>query len=305
MPWELDHALLFADKLKRSLYYIESTDHVYIDIALNLSSSIIDWDASILKKDFFIEKFNVIIDILKNKATLRHKIYDGSDVYGHLDLQREAIESHIDAYLYICPDISFHEHLLFYLLAAAKTITNEYYLITPQIFKCWDNSWDLLVHPTFLHSIPTSKCIDVDIHEIEHQLVGSNVEPTVKKLDDFKFAGWFDFYNKNFIEKLVPVLDEWHGYGPWDLYSLHVCQYAKNNNVDIAEYVLENQLIWFYDTGVLKNEIEYGGHGRLKTSYEKFISLKMNSNIQRAKIEQNLQEYLLRWVKYAKSNNII
>lgn len=305
MPWEIDHALLLADKLKKSLYYIENTDHIYIDMVLNLSSSIIDWDSSILKKDFFIEKYNVIIEMLKTKTTIRSKIYDGDAVYGHLDLQKEAIESHIDAYIYICPDISFHEHLLFYLVAAAKTITDDYYLITPQIFKCWDNSWDELVHPAFLNTIPTSKCIDIDIHEIEHKFVNLTAEPAIRKLNNFKFAGWFDLYNKNFIEKFVPILDEWHGYGPWDLYSLHVCQYAKDNGVNVCEYLLENQLIWFYDTGVLKNDIEYGGYGKLKTSYKKFIKTKIDANKQRAEIEKNIGEYLTRWVSYAKQNKIL
>ena len=47
MPWEIDHALLVIDKLKKSQYYINPTHKIYIDTALNLSSAIIDWDNSV------------------------------------------------------------------------------------------------------------------------------------------------------------------------------------------------------------------------------------------------------------------
>jgi hypothetical protein len=37
MPWELDYALLTFVQLKKSKYYINNEDKVYIDVTLNLS----------------------------------------------------------------------------------------------------------------------------------------------------------------------------------------------------------------------------------------------------------------------------
>jgi hypothetical protein len=48
MPWEIDHALLVVDKLKKSIYHIDSQDKIYIDTALNLSSKITNWEKSSL-----------------------------------------------------------------------------------------------------------------------------------------------------------------------------------------------------------------------------------------------------------------
>ena len=42
MPWEIDHALLVVDKLKKSIYHIDPQDTIYIDTALNLSSGVIN-----------------------------------------------------------------------------------------------------------------------------------------------------------------------------------------------------------------------------------------------------------------------
>jgi hypothetical protein len=57
MPWEIDYALLTFMQLKKSLYYLDSNDKVYLDSALNLSSFLIDWDKSKLPKEYFISKY--------------------------------------------------------------------------------------------------------------------------------------------------------------------------------------------------------------------------------------------------------
>lgn len=303
MPWEIDHALLIANKLKQSSFYTDLNDTIYIDSVLNLSSKIIDWDNSVLKKEYFIDKYNIFNNILKSKLIHKPKIYEGNDVYGHLNLQKEVVEKNIDYYIGICPDIHFHEHLLCYLIESAKQIKNEYFLITPQIFRCWDNTWDCLVHDKF-KNIPCTQCIDVDIHEIEFHTKDFNT-PELKKINQFKFAGWFDLYNKNFYEKLVPILPNWNGYGPWDFYSMNICNIAKQHGVDVEEYVLTNQLIWFYDVGSLRNFESYGGDGQLKSFYKKFLSLKLDRTQQKVNIEKNLTNHIIDWHNYAIENKII
>jgi hypothetical protein len=303
MPWEIDHALLIANKLKQSSFYINSNDKIYVDTVLNLSSKIIDWDVSILKKEYFIDKYNIIINILKSNLIHQSKIYDGDLIYGHLNLQKEAVSKDIDAYIAICPDIHFNEHLLYYLIDAAKQIENEYFLITPQIFRCWDDTWDCLVHDKF-KNISCSQCIDVDIHEIEYHTRNFD-GPELHKMNQFKFAGWFDLYSKNFYEKLVPVLPEWNGYGPWDFYSMTICNLAKQYGVDVQEYVLTNQVIWFYDVGSIRNFENYGGDGQLKSFYKKQLSLKLDRTEQKVNIEKNFNNHIKNWHNYAIENKII
>jgi hypothetical protein len=303
MPWEIDQVYLTVDALKKSIYYIDPTDKIYIDTALNLSDSIIDWEKSSLPKEYFIEKYKVIDNLLKEKFIHKPFIFEGEGIYGHFNLQKTSIQSEIDYYMGVCPDVNFSEYSLYYLIESAKQIKNEYFILTPQIFKSWDSSWDILVNEKF-KDVPYEKCIDIDIHEIRHQCLDLDT-PNVKPINQFKFAGWFDFYNKNFCEKLVPVLDEWNGYGPWDLYSMNVCNIAKQYGIDVQQYVLENQLIWFYDVGCLRNFEEYGGDGQLKLLYKKFLTLKLGRQEQRAYIDKNLNLYLNQWVEYAKNKNII
>jgi hypothetical protein len=303
MPGEIDQVYLTIDTLKKSIYYIDPNDKIYIDTALNLSDSIIDWEKSSLPKEYFIKKYKILDNILKEKFIHKSFIFEGEGIYGYFNLQKNSIQPEIDYYIGICPDINFNEHLLYYLIESAKQINNEYFVLTPQIFKSWDSSWDILVNKKF-QNIPYEKCIDVDIHEIRYQCLDLD-NPNIKPIDKFKFAGWFDLYNKNFYEKLVPVLNEWNGYGPWDLYSMNVCDIAKQYRVDVQQYVLENQVIWFNDVGCLRNFEDYGGDGQLKMLYKNFLPLKLGRQEQRLYIDKNLNKYLTDWIKYAQENNII
>jgi hypothetical protein len=303
MPWEIDYALLTVNKLKQSIYHIDPQDTIYIDTALNLSSAIMDWENSSLPKEYFIKKYKILDNILKEKFIHKPFIFEGEETYGHLNLQKTTLSPEIDYYIGLCPDIDFHEYLLYYLIEAAKTVQNEYFVITPQIFKSWDSSWDVLVNKRF-QDIPYEKCIDVDIHEINY--MSSDLDtPSLKPILTFKYAGWFDLYNKSYYEKLTPVLEEWNGYGPWDLYSITVNQLAKYNGVDVQQYILENQVIWFSDTGCLRNLEEYGGDGQLKTLYKDFLTLKLGRQEQRSHIDKNLGRYVNEWIEYAKQNNIL
>lgn len=291
MPWEIDHTLLIADKLKQSIQYIDPSDKIYIDSALNLSSSIIDWNKSKLPREYFTKRYESICRYFDTDFIHNPFIYKGNEVYGHLDLQRNSVEEHIDAYICICPDISFSKHLLYYLIEAAKNIPNKNYIITPQIYKCWDNSFDGVVNEQFLN-IPNEQCLSANIQEIEHKMEGLN--PSIQSLPYFKYCGWFDLYSKSYMEDFVPILPEWSGYGPWDLYSTTIASQFKQQ-FDVQQYVLQNQLMWFYDVGDLKNKDEYGGEGALKTVYNDLIVKKLDRKSQRVDIESNLSQLVQKW----------
>lgn len=303
MPWEIDHFLLVVDKLKQSSYFVNLEDKIYIDTALNLSDGVIDWENSKLPKEYFIEKYNTINNIFSDKFIHKPFIYEGNQVYGHLNLQRDAIQENIDYYITLCPDISFTETTLVHLIEAAKQIKNKYFIVTPEIFKSWDDTWDGLVNDKF-QDIPYTECIEHDIHEIHDQMLELNNNVRIEKLNGFKFAGWFDLFSKETYENAFKMPEEWNGYGPWDLYALNLSYILRQNKVDIQQYVIKNQVIWFYDSGCLSNKEEYGTDGQLKLSIKKFLNIKKDRNSQRVDINSNMVTYLNQWVKYAKENNI-
>lgn len=295
MPWEIDYALLSFSQLKKSKYHLPSDVNVEIETVLNLSSYIINWEESKLPKDFFIKKYNqisnLLIDYIHNK-----KIYEGEDLYGHLDFQRDSISSTTDFYLNICPDMYFSEHLLSLLIQSSQQIHNKYFVVTPEISKLWDFTWDEITNEKY-QSIPYDQWNEVDVFSIRNDLKLNSTEISLAPTSRHKWAGWFDLYNKQMWEELCPVQEDWKGYGPHDWYSLILTEHLKSKGIDFQQYVLRGQTIFEYSVGPLKN-------GGFSNYYKDLLHLNEIPN-QRQQFESKMNEYLQKGIQQLQSKNII
>lgn len=282
MPWEIDYALLTFIQLKKSKYFLDTSVNITIDTALNLSPKLINWEQSKISKDFFKEKYlqisSLLCDYKHNK-----KIYEGSDLYGHLDLQRDAISKETDYYISICPDIQFNDQILSYLIESTKYINEKYFVVTTQIPKMWDSTWDVITNNKFIaHSYDKWDSIDVfDINHIDDTPILSSIS------SGFKWAGWFDLYSKDFYEKLVPVHDHWHGYGAWDFYSINIAHAYNYNNGNFKQYILNNQLVFEYCVGPLKTDKINGF-----SNYYRDLIVCADVDEQRQSFNKNLDFYI-------------
>jgi len=159
--------------------------------------------------------------------------------------------------------------ILAYYCEAIKQVKNEYFLITPQISKMWDSSWDILVNPLY-KDVPYETYLQYDNFNIIHNQTNSTQEVKLIPLPTSKFAAWFDIMNKKTYEELVPVWPEWTGYGGWDYYSMIVTDTYKKFGGDFQQYLLEGQTIIEWTTGDLKNN--------LTDCYKQFLSLNKTPN---------------------------
>ena len=284
MPWEVDYALLQFIQLKKASQHLLNDD-IYFHIGLNLSSHIVDWNKSKLPKEFFINKFNATLKMLDWAKEVNVTIYEGDELWGHLDLEKTQIDSKIDYYMSVCPDMWFHEHTLFYIIEAAKQIKDKYFIITPEIHKLWDWTWDELVNENY-QNIPYSDWNKSDIFEIQSRVLEG--EPYLQQTSRFKYAGWFDLYSKDFLE-LIPVPNDWKGYGPWDYYSMLISEIAIKKGMDIKEYVLKNQIIFEYHPNK-EDKSNFADY------YKDLLSLNKIEN-QRQVVESKFPYYIEQWIK--------
>lgn len=298
MPWDIDYALLMFTQLKKSKYYLPKDVNVVLDIELNLTSYLYNWDESKLPKDYFIDKFNNLLLLLKDYK-VNTFIYDGDELYGHLNHQKKIISPETDYYVIICPDTYFSEYALTYMIEAAKQIKNKYFVITPQISKVGDPDWDKIVNPKYL-SIPHSDYLKVDTFDIRYDTKNSNQEIQLDPISKSKFAGWFDLYNKAFYEELCPAQDSWNGYGPWDYYSMMISDFAKGQGVDYQQYLLRGETIWMYPSGPL---LEDGANGF--TQYYRDRLVTNNIPNQRATFEAKMSEYINIGIEKLKDKNLV
>lgn len=296
MPWEVDFLQQTCEQFSKSKKYIDINDNVTIQLTLNLSGYIINWNDSILPKEFFIDKYNNCLKYL-NEYKVISKIYEENELYGHLDSQRESLQEDIDYYINMCPDMYFHIHSLHYLIQSAKNLNNRYFLITTEIPKLWDHTWDILVNKNF-NSVKYEDWESQNLSDVIHIIDNNEESPILEKINEFKYAGWFDLYNKNFYENFMPSMPDWHGYGPWDFFGMNMANFAKSNyNTDIQQYVLRNQIVCEKNLGVFQKKLN-------PNIYKKYLKLN-NILDQRKNFESKFQEYFINWQNYAFKNKIL
>lgn len=286
MPWEIDFCMLSAIQFKKSKYYLGDEDKVTIEFVLNLSNALIDWDQSRIPKDFFKRKFENLAALLKD-YTFTSKIYEGDEIYGHLDSSRESINKNVDYYINFCPDMYFSETLLKTIIDGSKLIKNKYFILTPEIYKLWDSTWDEITHSTY-QNIPYQDWNKADIFDIRWNLKFNNNDIKLRPTVRTKHAGWFDCFNKAYFEELIPIHDDQRGYGPYDHYGMILGDYAKSIGKDFQQWVIENQVIFEYSVGPLKDQ-------NFSNYYKEMLVMKNIPN-QRKEFEDKMPFYLKRGV---------
>jgi hypothetical protein len=298
MPWEIDNALLTFTQLKKSYYHLPEDANVTIETVLNLSSKFVDWNESKLPKEFFIAKYDDLSLLLSDYNHIK-RIYDGDEIYGFLNLQKESISEEVDYYVGVCPDMYFSEHLLALLIESTRVIKSEYFVVTPQIYKKWDDTWDEITDENYL-SVPYSDWDKADVYKTIHEIESNQNEMSLVPVNKSKWAWWFDLYNKKFYEELCPVQSDWQGYGPWDWYSMMLSEKALNAGVNFQQYLLKGQTILDISTGFLK-EMGFSSY------YTKFLTLipDYSPNVQRKIFESKMLEHLQKGFNMLKEKNII
>jgi len=295
MPYEIDYALLSYAQLKKSRYHIPDDVEIEIDTVMNCSNYLIDWDKTRLPKEFFTQKFNDL-EILLKDYKVNSKIYEGDECYGLLDMQRDSY-CDADYYINITPDMYFSEHLLALMIESTKVIKNKYYVVTPEIHKMWDHTWDEITNQRYM-DVPYAEWNSTDVYDIRHHMKTDDAEVRLEPTQRSKWAWWLDLYNKAFYEDFAPVQDDWFGYGPWDWWSLMLTEHAKEKGVDFQEYVLRGQTIFEYPIGSLK--------GKGFVSYHKdFMHLRGKAPQQRERFEANMGLYLERGIKHLYDKGIL
>lgn len=298
MPWELDNALLTFTQLKKSFYFLPNDVNVIIESVLNLSPKFVDWNKSDLPKEFFKSKYNDISILLSDYTHIK-KVVEDDIVYGIFNIQKECVAPNIDYYIGICPDFYFSEHLLCLLIESARYVKNKYFVITPQIYKRWDSTWDEITDNNYMN-VSYSDWDKYDVYKTVHEINSKNEDVFIEPVYKSKWATWFDLYNKDFYEELCPLQEHWNGYGAWDWYSMILTDNVKSLGVDFQQYILRGQTVLDMDAGHLK------GMG-FTSYYKKYLHLIPNDSTtaQRKKFESNMLQHLEKGFSMIKQKNIL
>ena len=237
LPHEIDWFEWQSKQFKLGSYYIN--DKVIIDVTLNLNLT--DWSQSQLPKQFFIDKFNQI-KTLWDWSETQFIVDEENKCLGCDDKRREAIRStKADSILYLDGDLLFSPKLLSYMIESSKLIEDEYYIISPQTVRMWDNSWDIITNKKYLTTPANMETYYAnDPFEI---IIQEQPDLSLKPINQFKFGGgWFNLLSTKLL-KLTDIPDSFGPYGIDDLYVMICCNAMKQKGYNVQQYVLEGMIV--------------------------------------------------------------
>jgi hypothetical protein len=235
LPHEIDWFEWQAKQLKIGSCYIE--DKVVIDATLNLN--LVDWSKSKLPKQFFIDKFFQIKELL-HEYELIFDINEDGTCLGIDDKRRNSIRKYTpDNFVYLDCDIIFKPETLALLINGAKTVDNEYYIISPQTPKLWDETWDVLVNKSYQNEQYGFEKI-INPYSILTQDYGDII---LSPINTFKFGGgWFNLISAKLLQ-LTNIPDSFGPYGIDDTYVMYCCEIMKQKQMNPQQYIIENLVI--------------------------------------------------------------
>ncbi len=243
LPHEIDmlHNTLY--NLRRNAVHLRNTDSFGFDITLCLSDELTNWENS-LPKSYFEDKFQQMTHALCDWAIPQHiHIEYESNILGCVSQRRHSLQ-YVDEYdftLWLDNDLMFNDYLLSYISLSTETISaaTEYYIVTPQITRQWDTTWDVLVNHNLLNEpFYANRTADVFKLTLSH-----NDEVSLKQIDTFKFAGGWGTVLSNKLLKLIGIPESLGHYGLEDTYVMSCANMLRDSvGYPVTQFVMDGVL---------------------------------------------------------------
>lgn len=247
MPHELNDLERVLLDLNRCSKYVDGKNYEFY-VSLSLSDYLINWQESIINKQFFIDKFNSLKKLTEwsEKSTFQIR----EDIFGAFQNKRFAHKECKDAthFIWLDTDIVFEEKILSYLENSVNLIQSNNihkYLITPEIVRYWDTTWDCLVNQKYLDypldfcktANPFTECGekgDISIESVQNNIPG---QPYTKF-----GAGWFTLLSKELLDT-IPLPESMGAYGPDDTFIMWGIEKLSKRGETIYQFKLKNYVI--------------------------------------------------------------
>lgn len=247
LPYEIDDLENTLNQLKKSSYYLNGKNEYVLDVTLSLSGQLVNWKKSSLPKSYFEDKFLK----LSSNVDWCAKYFRTSDtIMGCVSQRRNSLLEHktSDFFIWLDTDIIFDERTLLYMengMSSIKKFT-PYTIITPELVKLWDVTWDVLVNEEFLDK-PLDYQKSNDPYKdsgIKGDITVTGVQNKIPQQPRFKFAGgWFTCISTPLLER-VGVPESFGHYGYEDTFLMWASEkLVQTENLDIKQFKVKNLVV--------------------------------------------------------------
>lgn len=241
MPWELRHferqLLVFQDTLKEV-----DPSCIRFDVSLVTSPNIISWKDSKLQQNDIEDQFQRLCST--SSLPGRFVIERGPQILGCVDKRRDHLQrcSPSSMVCWLDPDIHFPPWILSTLLELLPKVPEPFFILSPQVPKLWDETWDPLVHRKF-RSKDYGFCFQYDPGRDSIFRYQEKQKISLVPLSTTKFAGgWFSIFPAKLL-KSIGIPKSFPPYGLEDTYLMQVIHHLNRFGFGAKQYVLEGLFV--------------------------------------------------------------
>ena len=247
LPYEIDELENTLIQLRKASYYLDNKIEWVIDVTMSVSDDMVNWKQSSLPKKYFEEKLLK----LSNQLDWCAKYFRTSDkIKGCVSQRRNSLLEHPEAdyFIWLDTDIIFEERTLSYFETTLKSISSitPYSIVTPEIVKIWDNTWDCLVNENFLDkSVDYQKTNDpYKDSGIKGDITVHGVKNEIPNQPRFKFAGgWFTCISGDLLRK-IGVPESFGHYGYEDTFIMWAAEkLSATTDINIKQFKIKNLVV--------------------------------------------------------------
>lgn len=248
LPYEIDMLERTLVQLKRSVPYLNDSVEFTLDVKISFGDELVDWKNSKLDVEFFRSKFYSLRKYGEGFKECKFSEGYKNSINGCVSNRRTTLDVYndYDFFIWLDTDIIFDERTLSYFQTAMDSLdeTHAHFVITPEIVRIWDTTWDCLVNDNYKNK-------PLNFHKTCDPYTESGITGTVELAPmmnvapnpPMKFAGgWFTCISGDLL-RLIGVPQSFGHYGLEDTFIMFGSHILNQKGYDIEQFKLKNVIV--------------------------------------------------------------
>jgi hypothetical protein len=297
MPTEIDWFEKTSDSLLRNASYLNEAEskNITIDVTLNLSKELYEYSNFKIPVEFFEMKFNFIEEKLKQSFLTNFNIERANNIKGINDKRRDSIRKYAnltDIFIYLDNDMVFPDFTLAYLLNSAQSLIDskeEYFIITPEITKFWDNSWDIITNKNYLNC-PFNHRDTFNTYNLYNTVNIDDIYLEENKTRCKLAGGWLNVFSSKLL-KYTDIPDSLGSYGEDDTYVMFASDIMNSFNIRVTQYIVRNLIV--SEEGKYRKKVYDNFVPKIKDNQEVRQQANINLPIELENFKNKCYDYIL------------
>lgn len=287
LPQEISELQTILHTFSNSQKLLSGNFDWTVDVCMSVSPELIDWEGSIMKKEFFEEK---LYNLEKRTTWCNTNFITSKEIRGALEYRRLKQEKYDDSDYIILVDsdmIFCGETLSIFENAITDLHTKTSYLqITPEVTKLWGEPWDFLMNEKYKNEDDKffSRCDPYVENGVKGKVSYEQIDARIKRdphSPRFVWgAGWFTCMSTKLF-KLTKLPKSFAPYGPDDMFWHKAFEVmVKHHGYDIRQYKIKNLVVCEMNKHRNNSEyINFMKYYHKKGEYKEIVHSKMGEEI--------------------------